>query len=222
MNFRPCVTLIVVYTIYSLLKPLHTVLSVLGKENIITSCLMLNSRRIKTVLIDACLSLDDYYLYVLNYFLNVLCVFIAFEAHLHFIVTVCAWHAALKGYLTWLALVMKYHKNVSGHLIWNSVTRLRSYRCKIGCQQDRRSRANICSCRSLAHWRTPSSTCYIHYFHYIHRHLTHHQNFTAASQSTVVTCDVPQIHRKFTAKYSFKLVTKIKTRSTSLKRTVAR
>ena len=90
MNFRPCVTLIVVYTIYSLLKPLHTVLSVLGKENIITSCLMLNSRRIKTVLIDACLSLDDYSLYVLNYFLNVLCVFIAFEAHLHFIVTVCA------------------------------------------------------------------------------------------------------------------------------------
>jgi len=39
-----------------------------------TSCLMLNSRSIKTVLlIDACLSLYDYSLYVLYYFFNVLC-----------------------------------------------------------------------------------------------------------------------------------------------------
>jgi len=50
--------------IYSLLKTLHTVLAVLRKENIITSCLLLNSRSIKAVLlIDACLSLDDYSLY---------------------------------------------------------------------------------------------------------------------------------------------------------------
>jgi len=62
-------TLVLVYTIYSLLKSLHTVLVVLGKENIITSCLMLNSSSIKTVLlIDACLSLNDHTLYVLYYF----------------------------------------------------------------------------------------------------------------------------------------------------------
>jgi len=49
---------------------LNTVLTVLGKENIITSCLMLNSRCIKNCFInnDACLSLDDNTLYVLYYF----------------------------------------------------------------------------------------------------------------------------------------------------------
>ena len=53
-------TPVIVYTIYFLLKPLNTVLTVLEKENTITSCLMLNFRCIKTVLlIDACLSLDD-------------------------------------------------------------------------------------------------------------------------------------------------------------------
>ena len=61
-------TPVVVYTIYSLLKPLSTVLTVLGKENTITSCLILHSRCTKTVLsIDACLSLDDN-LCVLYYF----------------------------------------------------------------------------------------------------------------------------------------------------------
>jgi len=60
-NFSPRLpTPVVVYTIYFLLKPLNTVLTVLEKENTITSCLMLNFRCIKTVLlIDACLSLDD-------------------------------------------------------------------------------------------------------------------------------------------------------------------
>ena len=48
------------------LKPLNTVLTVLGKENIITSCLMLNSRCILSI--DACLSLDDNTLCVLYYF----------------------------------------------------------------------------------------------------------------------------------------------------------
>jgi len=63
--------------LYFLLKPLNTVLTVLEKENTITSCLMLNFRCIKTVLlIDACLSLDDT-MCVCTIF-NVLCVFIAF------------------------------------------------------------------------------------------------------------------------------------------------
>jgi len=62
-------TRVIVYTIHFLLKPLNTVLTVLEKENTITSCLMLNSRCIKTVLlIDACLSLDDNTLCVLYYF----------------------------------------------------------------------------------------------------------------------------------------------------------
>jgi len=60
-------TPVIVYTIYFLLKPLNTVLTVLGKENIITSCLMLNSRCILSI--DACLSLDDNTLCVLYYFL---------------------------------------------------------------------------------------------------------------------------------------------------------
>jgi len=69
-NFSPRLpTPVIVYTIYSLLIPLNTFLTVVGKENIITSCLMLNSRCIKTVLfIDACLSLDDYSLYVLYHY----------------------------------------------------------------------------------------------------------------------------------------------------------
>ena len=74
-NFSPRLpTLVIVYTIYFLLKPLHTVFTVLGKENINISCLMLNSgSSINTVLlIDACLSLDDHNLHVL-YFFNVLC-----------------------------------------------------------------------------------------------------------------------------------------------------
>jgi len=59
------------------LKPLNTVLTVLGKESTITSCLMLKFRCIKTVLlIDARLSLDDT-LCVLYYFLCFMC-FIAF------------------------------------------------------------------------------------------------------------------------------------------------
>jgi len=62
-------TPVIVYTIYFLLKPLNTVLTVLEKENTITSCLMLNFRCIKTVLlIDACLSLDDNTLCALYYF----------------------------------------------------------------------------------------------------------------------------------------------------------
>jgi len=53
-------TPVIVYTIYFLLKPPNTVLTVLEKESTITSCLMLNFRCIKTVLlIDACLSLND-------------------------------------------------------------------------------------------------------------------------------------------------------------------
>ena len=61
-------TPVIVYTIYFLLKPLSTVPTFLGKENTITSCLMLNYRCIKTVLlIDACSSLDDT-LCVLYYF----------------------------------------------------------------------------------------------------------------------------------------------------------
>ena len=62
-------TPVIVYTIYFLLKPLKTVLTVIEKENTITSCLMLNFRCIKTVLlIDACLSLDDNTLCALYYF----------------------------------------------------------------------------------------------------------------------------------------------------------
>jgi len=71
-NFYPRLhTLVIVYIIYFFLKPLNTVLTVLGKENIITSCLMLNSRSsIKTVLsINACLSLDNITLGVLYFFL---------------------------------------------------------------------------------------------------------------------------------------------------------
>ena len=80
-NFSPRLpTLVIVYTIYFqnfLLKPLNTVLTVLGKESTITSCLMLKFRCIKTVLlIDAHLSLDDT-LCVLYYFLCFMC-FIAF------------------------------------------------------------------------------------------------------------------------------------------------
>jgi len=70
-NFYPRLhTLVIVYIIYFFLKPLNTVLTVLGKENIITSCLMLNSRSsIKTVLsINACLSLDNITLSVLYFF----------------------------------------------------------------------------------------------------------------------------------------------------------
>jgi len=60
--------LVIVYTMYSLLKHLHAVLTVSEKDNIIISCLILNSRSIKTVLlIDVCLSLDDRSLYVLYY-----------------------------------------------------------------------------------------------------------------------------------------------------------
>jgi len=44
-------TPVIVHTIYFLLKRLNTVLTVLGKENTITSCLMLNFRCIKTVLL---------------------------------------------------------------------------------------------------------------------------------------------------------------------------
>jgi len=62
-------TTIIVYTIYFLLKPLNTVLTILGKENVITSCLMLNSCCIKAVLSnDACLSSDDNIQRVLYYF----------------------------------------------------------------------------------------------------------------------------------------------------------
>ena len=50
------------------IRRLNTALTVLGKENTITSCLVLNFRCIKTVLlIDACLNLDDT-LCVLYYF----------------------------------------------------------------------------------------------------------------------------------------------------------
>jgi len=68
-------TPVIVYIIYSLLKPLNTVLTVSEEDNIITSCLILNSRSIKTdLLIDVCLSSEIFHtLYVLCYFYNVLC-----------------------------------------------------------------------------------------------------------------------------------------------------
>jgi len=48
-NFFPRLpTLVILYTIYSLPKPLHTVLTVSEKDNIITGCLILTSLSIKT------------------------------------------------------------------------------------------------------------------------------------------------------------------------------
>ena len=107
-------TLVVVCTIYSLLKPLLTVLAVSEKDDIITSCLMLNYRSIKTVLlIDVCLSSDDHTLYVL-YNLKMFYLFLLlFRLMLFHFVTVCACRAAWKGDLTWCCLVQWRNTQVS-------------------------------------------------------------------------------------------------------------
>ena len=99
-------TPVIVYTIYFLLKPLNTVLTVL--EN--TSCLMLNFRCIKTVLlIDACLSLDDNTLCVLYYFLmfysysfRPIFVYLSFSFHLKKrVVKAFVWTVVLYRSETW-------------------------------------------------------------------------------------------------------------------------
>ena len=70
-------TPVIVYTIYFLLKPLNTVLTVLEKENNYQLPNVEFSLYKTVLLIDACLSLDDNTLCALYYF-NVLGVFIAF------------------------------------------------------------------------------------------------------------------------------------------------
>ena len=94
--------MVIVYTIYSLLKPLHTVLTVSEKDNTITSSLILNSCSIKIVLlIDVFLSIDDYrptLCFVL--FCNVLCAFIYFMLFIFHYLKVCVWHTDQKA--TWL------------------------------------------------------------------------------------------------------------------------
>ena len=92
-------TPVIVYTIYFPLKHLNTVLTILEKENTITSCLMLNYRCIKTVLlIDACLSLDDT-LCVCTIF-YVLCVFYSFLSSFTFHCNSLRLTYCIKGYLT--------------------------------------------------------------------------------------------------------------------------
>ena len=76
-------TRVIVYTIYSLLKPLHTVLTVSEKDNIITSSLILNSRSIKMVILTyVFLSIDDYTLYVLYYIVMFFNLFLCFPLSL--------------------------------------------------------------------------------------------------------------------------------------------
>ena len=100
-NFSPRLhTLVIVYTIYFLLKPLNTVLTVLEKENTITSCLMLNFRCIKTF-INRCLFKFRWYSVCFVLFL-MFYVFYSFLSSFR--------HTALKA--TWLDLTWleKYAK----------------------------------------------------------------------------------------------------------------
>ena len=85
---------------------------------------------------------SDYYYYY----------FVAFEARLHFIVTVCAWHAALKGCLAWLDLT--YNCTIHVVLGGDREARLPSLSAAI-LRRPRRERLSI---RNLRHARRSRSS----------------------------------------------------------------
>jgi len=88
-------TLVIVYTIYSFnLCTLHTVLTVSEKDNTIMSCIILNSRSIKPVLlINVCFGIDDYTFYILHYFVMFYVFLSTFILFIFQYVTVCTCHA---------------------------------------------------------------------------------------------------------------------------------
>ena len=99
-------TRVIVYTIYSLLKPLHTVLTVSEKDNIITSSLILNSCSIKMVILTyVFLSIDDYTLYVLYYIVMFFNLFLCFPLSLCNSIYLTCWIKRLFD-LTWLDLAV--------------------------------------------------------------------------------------------------------------------
>ena len=95
--------LVIVYTMYSLLKHLHAVLTVSEKDNIITSSLILNSCSIKMVILTyVFLSIDDYTLYVLYYIVMFFNLFLCFPLSLCNSIYLTCWIKRLFD-LTWLS-----------------------------------------------------------------------------------------------------------------------